>query len=164
MALPNKRNLFFISFLFCSLLLNAQFEESEKEKFKQLNKFLFEKGILKEENIPDNDIFNYVFTRNLIKSNYQINFKIISFQLKDCMDCQNFICIESGSGFEIFELCNIGPFYSSLFCHLEKNPNLTKTQILNFLKEVSYEIEILIQLPLGGGCAANLRYSDGASL
>lgn len=151
----NKKYLFFISFLFCSILLNAQFEESEKEKFKQLNKFLFEKGILKEENNPDNDIFNYVFTRNLIKSNYQINFKIIGFNLKDCMDCQYFICIESGSGFEIFELCNIGPFYKSLFCHLEKNPNLTKTQIISFLKEVSYEIEILIQLPLGGDCAAN---------
>lgn len=138
-----RESLLFIFILLSSFRINAQFEESEKEKFKQLNKYLCEQGVLKECNISDDHLFDFISIRNLISSNYPINFKINKFSLKGCMDCQTFIYIESEYGLEIFDLCNTGPVYSSLFCHLQHSPGLTKDQLLFLLKEVSFELENL---------------------
>ncbi len=142
---------FIISIILClSFCASAQFEESEKLKLKYLVNYLIEQGDLEKCDVTTDNFYDLITIRNL-KWNEKLSkyFMLKKFTKRGCEDCRYYIFIESKHKIEVFDLCNVGIYYTRLFSYLhDYSSELTQDEILTFLRDVSNEIN-LISSPSG---------------
>lgn len=134
------RSIIIVLTLFLSLTMNA--EPLEKEKVKYLVEYLIEQGELKRNEFNENVEGLVEITDVLYHKRYSADFRVMKFKIKGCEDRRNYVFIESKTRFEVFDLCNAGPFYTGLFDFLkEYSSNLSKEQLLDLLIEISNGID-----------------------